>query len=94
MFTYPAACDAELEVLEMETMVLAAREGHRARKLGPYDRARCALFYLSKHDTLEQIAAGFRIGLATAWRYVNDTIDLLGVFAPSLAEALRGHPGD
>ncbi|MZE51817.1 transposase, partial [Streptomyces sp. SID5770] len=84
----------ELELLEMVTMVLIAVEGDRPCKLGPYDRARCALVYLRKHDTLEQIAAGFRIGVATAWRYVNDTIELLGEFAPSLTEALAGHPGD
>ncbi|MFF3404363.1 hypothetical protein ACFYW6_38835 [Streptomyces sp. NPDC002659] len=49
---------------------------------------------LRKHDTLEQIAAGFRIGVATAWRDVNDTIELLGRFAPSLTEALTNHHGD
>ncbi|MFF3404317.1 hypothetical protein ACFYW6_38535 [Streptomyces sp. NPDC002659] len=33
--------------------------------------------------------------MATAWRYVNDTIELLGAFPPSLTEALTGHhPGD
>ncbi|MFF3404318.1 winged helix-turn-helix domain-containing protein [Streptomyces sp. NPDC002659] len=32
VFTYPAACDVELEVLNMVTMVLVAREGHRACK--------------------------------------------------------------
>ena len=62
MFTYPAACDVEWELLETVTMVLVAVEGNRACKLGPYDRARCTLVYLRKHDTLEQIAAGFRIG--------------------------------
>ncbi|MGW3134926.1 helix-turn-helix domain-containing protein [Streptomyces sp. NPDC001139] len=63
----------EWELLETVTMVLVAVEGNRACKLGPYDRARCTLVYLRKHDTLEQIVAGFRIGAATAWRYVNDT---------------------
>lgn len=94
VFTYPAACDVELELLEMVTMVLVATEGERTCKLGPYDRARCALIYLRKHDTLEQIAAGFRIGAATAWRYVNDTIERLAELAPSLVEALTGHHRD
>jgi hypothetical protein len=94
VFPYPAACDVDEDLLELVTMVLASSEGDRACKLRPYDRARCALVYLRKHDTLEQIAAGFRIGVATAWRYVNDTIELLGRFAPSLTEALTGHHGD
>ncbi|MFD5430094.1 hypothetical protein [Streptomyces sp. NPDC127084] len=32
--------------------------------------------------------------MATAWRYVNDTIELLGTSAPSLAEALTRYHGD
>ncbi|MFD4144445.1 transposase family protein [Streptomyces sp. NPDC058572] len=75
-------------------MVLASSEGGRACKIRPHDRARCAPVHLRKHDTLEQIAAGSAIGVATAWRYVNDTIELLRTFAPSLTEALTGHHGD
>ncbi|MFE4582632.1 transposase family protein [Streptomyces chartreusis] len=72
-------------------MVLVGLEGERACRLGPYDRARCTLVYLQKHDTLEQIVAGFGIGVATAWRCVNDTIEQLGSFAPSLTETLTSH---
>jgi DDE superfamily endonuclease/Helix-turn-helix of DDE superfamily endonuclease len=91
VFPYPAACDLDEELLELVTMVITSLEGDRPRKLRPYDRARCTLVYLRKHDTLEQIAAGFGIGLATAWRYVNDTIERLAAFAPSLTEALTSH---
>jgi hypothetical protein len=94
VFTYPDACDVELELLETVTVVLISVEGDRACKLGPYDRVRFTLVYLRKHDTLEQVAAGFGIGVATAWRYVNDTSDRLGAFAPSLPEALTGHHSD
>ena len=94
MFSYPASCDVDEELLELVTMVIASLEGDRPRKLRPYDRARCTLVYLRKHDTLEQIAAGFGIGLATAWRYVNDTIERLAAFAPSLTAALTGHHCD
>ena len=91
MFTYPAACDVDEELLEAVTMTIVACEHDRACKLRPHDRARCTLVYLRKHDTLQQIAVGFRIGVATAWRYINDTIDLLASFAPSLKEALTSH---
>ncbi|GAA3597099.1 transposase family protein [Streptomyces osmaniensis] len=91
MFSYPAACDVDEELLELVTMVIASMEGERACKLRPYDRARCTLVHLRKHDTLEQIASGFGIGVATAWRYVNDTIERLARFAPSLTEALTSH---
>ncbi|WP_327596733.1 transposase family protein [Streptomyces chartreusis] len=73
-----------MKILELVTMVIASLEGERACKLRPYDRARCTLVHLRKHNTLEQIAAGFGIGVATAWRYVNDTIERLARFAPSL----------
>ncbi|MER6075942.1 transposase family protein, partial [Streptomyces sp. NPDC001817] len=73
MFSYPAGCDVDEELLELVTMVIASCETGRQCRLRPYDRARCTLVYLRKHDTLEQIAAGFGIGVATAWRYVNDT---------------------
>ncbi|WP_037827602.1 IS5 family transposase, partial [Streptomyces sp. NRRL B-1347] len=87
MLSYPAACDVDEELLELVTMVIALCEGDRPCRLRPYDRARCALVYLRKHDTLEQFAAGFGIGVATAWRYVNDTIERLAAYAPSLTEA-------
>ncbi|WP_372412152.1 transposase family protein [Streptomyces luteireticuli] len=94
MFSYPAGCDVDEELLELVTMVIASCEGDRLCRLRPYDRARCTLVYLRKHDTLEQLAVGFGIGVATAWRYVNDTIGCLAAFTPSLTEALRSHHAD
>ncbi|GAU71384.1 transposase [Streptomyces sp. NBRC 110611] len=91
MFSYPAACDLDEDLLELVTMVLVAAEDDRSCRLRPVDRARCTLVHLCKHDTLEQLAAGFAIGTATAWRYVNHTIGQLARFAPSLTEALTSH---
>jgi hypothetical protein len=94
VFSYPAACDLEEELLELVTMVIVTCDGDRTCKLRPYDRARCTLVYLRKHDTFEQLAAGFAIGVATAWRYVKDTIGQLAELAPTLAEALTSHHAD
>ncbi|WP_372412302.1 transposase family protein [Streptomyces luteireticuli] len=94
MFLYPAACDLDEELLELVTMVIVARNGDRTCKLRPYDQARCTLVYLRKHDTFEQLAAGFAISVATAWRYVNDTIGQLADLAPTLTEALTSHHAD
>lgn len=95
MLTYPAAVDVPAELHELITMVIVTQEGDRTCKLPPQERALCTLVYLRKNDTFAQLAVGFRVGLATAWRYVNQTIALLAKFAPSLKEALTStDPGD
>ena len=35
------------------------------------------------------LAAGFRVGTATAWRYVEETVALLSARSPKLGQALR-----
>ena len=47
------------------------------------------LAYLRKGDTFAQLAAGFDVGTTTAWRYVNETVDLLAARAPKLRTAVR-----
>ncbi|MCC2280973.1 transposase family protein [Streptomyces sp. ET3-23] len=68
-------------------MAIVACDDDRVCRLRPYDRALCTLVYLRKHDTFEQLAARFGVGVATAWRYLSDTIEGLAVFAPSLTES-------
>ncbi|MEV2236385.1 transposase family protein, partial [Streptomyces phaeochromogenes] len=36
-----------------------------------------------------QLAAGFRVGTTTVYRYVNEAVELLAALAPTLAEAMR-----
>jgi hypothetical protein len=52
----------------------------RRRRLDP---GRPALFALAR------LAAGFEIGVTTAWRYVREAIDLLAASADDLATAMN-----
>jgi hypothetical protein len=44
------------------------------RKLNPARQALLVLAYLRKGETFADLAAGFGIGTATAWRYVSETV--------------------
>ena len=59
------------------------------RKLNPGQEALLVLAYLRKGETFADLAAGFSIGTATAWRYVNETVALLAARAPKLRQAAR-----
>src|ERR1700749_4998777 len=59
------------------------------RKLNPGQQALLVLAYLRKGETFAGLAAGFVIGTATAWRYVNETVALLAARAPKLRAAVR-----
>jgi hypothetical protein len=43
----------------------------------------------AKGETLTELAAGFEVGTATAWRYVNEVVALLAARAPKLRQAVR-----
>jgi hypothetical protein len=59
------------------------------RKLNPGQQAMLVLVYLRKGETFAELAAGFGVGLATAWRYVEETTALLAARAPKLRKAVR-----
>src|SRR6266568_3634857 len=59
------------------------------RALNSGQQALLVLVYLRKGETFAEIAAGFGVGTATAWRYVNETVALLAARAPKLRQALR-----
>jgi DDE superfamily endonuclease/Helix-turn-helix of DDE superfamily endonuclease len=54
------------------------------RPAGPADLA-----YLRKGETFAELAAGSGISIATAWRYVTETVALLAARSPKLRRALR-----
>jgi hypothetical protein len=74
MLVYPAALP-----LSSRTVVFTAglirrhrvRIGSPWRKLNPSEQALLVLAYLRKGETFADLAAGFGIGTATAWRYVT-----------------------
>ena len=63
--------------------------GSRWRKLNPGQQALLVLAYLRKGETFAELAAGFEVGTATAWRYVEETVALLAARAPKLRQAVR-----
>ena len=56
----------------------------------PGQQALLVLAYLRKGETFAELAAGFGVGTATAWRYVNETVPLLAARAPGLRQAVKG----
>ena len=46
------------------------------------------LVHLRKGETFADLAAGFAVATATAWRYARETIMLLAARAPKLRDAL------
>ena len=63
--------------------------GSRWRKLNPGQQALLVLAYLKKDETYAEVAAGFGVGTTTAWRYAEETVELLAARAPQLRKAVR-----
>ena len=63
--------------------------GSAGRELNPGQQALLVLAYLRKGGTFAELAGGFGVGTATAWRYVNETVALLAARAPKLRQAVR-----
>jgi len=59
-----------------------------SRRPRPGRQALLALAHLRNGDTLTRLACGFEIGVATAWRYVREAIDLLAATADDLNTAM------
>ena len=93
MLFYPAALPLSRQT---HSYVAGVTRRHRAqagscwRKLNPAQQALLVLAYLRKGETFAELAAGFGIGTATAWRYVTETVGLLAARSPKLRAALVG----
>lgn len=60
----------------------------RWRRLDPGRQALLVLAHLRNGDTLTRLAAGFQVGVATAWRYIREAITLLAAAANDLHQAM------
>ncbi|MFF5773123.1 transposase family protein [Streptomyces californicus] len=92
MLVYPSSIDMSTRTLRFLTGQLTARRreiGTRWRRLPAARQALLALAHLRCGDTYAQLAAGFGIGIATAFRYIREAVDILATLAPSLAEAMK-----
>lgn len=92
MLFYPAALPLSRRTLNLTARTIRAhraRTGSRWRRLDPATQALLVLAHLHKGEPFAQVAAGFDIGTATAWRYVRETTALLAEQAPTLEQVLR-----
>ena len=96
MVPYPSLLDVPYELVEhVSWLVHTRRHELRSpwRKLSCFKQALLTLAHLRKHETLAQVGAGFGVSEATAWRYVDEMLEVLAAWAPGPYEALVG-PGE
>jgi hypothetical protein len=92
MLFYRAALPLSSRTLNYAAGVIRrhrASIGSHWRRLNPGRQALLVLVYLRKGDTYPELAAAFGVGIATAWRYVEETTKLLAARAPKLRKAVR-----
>ena len=92
MLFYRAALPLSSQTLSFTAGVIRRHRksiGSCWRTLTPGQQALLVHVYLKKGETFAEVAAGFGVGAATAWRYVNETVDLLAARAPKLRKAVR-----
>jgi hypothetical protein len=91
MLFYPAALPLSAQTLTYVAGIIRRHRkkiGSAWRKLNPGRQALLVLAYLRKGETFAELAAGFGVGTATAWRYVTETVALLATRSPKLRRAL------
>ncbi len=88
MLTYPGTIALPESTLDF--LLLQANRDHRRtwRKLPAREQALLVLAHLRNGDTYERLAAGFGVGVATAFRYIREAVGLLAALGRSLTGAL------
>ncbi|MEV5160794.1 transposase family protein, partial [Streptomyces sp. NPDC053728] len=91
MLVYPSGIDLSSRNLQHLSGLLAGhrrRIGSRWRRLTCGRQALLVLAHLRCGDTYGRLAAGFRVGIATVYRYIREAVDLLAALAPTLEQAM------
>lgn len=92
VLVYPCGLDVSSRTLRFLSTQLRdhrRRIGCRWRRLPVGRQALLVLAHLRCGSTYAQLAAGFRIGTSTVYRYVREAVDLLAALAPTLDEGVR-----
>ncbi|MFD8134501.1 transposase family protein [Streptomyces mirabilis] len=91
MLGYPSGISLSSSTLQFLARHLRQRRreiGNRWRRLSVRRQALLALAHLRCGDTYSQLAAAFRIGIATVYRYIREAVEVLPALAPSLEQAI------
>ena len=94
MLSYRVMLDVPRELILFVSGLLAARRreiGTRkgTRKLGCYRQALFALAWFRDKGDIPRLGAGSGLAQSTAYRYLDEVIDVLAACAPGLREALE-----
>ncbi|MEU2159368.1 transposase family protein, partial [Streptomyces sp. NPDC019396] len=92
MLVYPSGIDVSSSVRRCLAARLRAHRralGTRWRRLSAGRQALLTLAHLRNGHPYAQLAAGFGVGTATAFRYIAEAVEVLSALAPTLAEAVR-----
>ncbi|MGW1871188.1 helix-turn-helix domain-containing protein [Streptomyces mauvecolor] len=84
MVPYRAALDVPDDLVSWLENLIATRRsklGSPWRALTSYDQAVMVLVWFAKGDTFAQLGSHFRVSTDTAWRYVNEAVDVLAPLA-------------
>jgi DDE superfamily endonuclease/Helix-turn-helix of DDE superfamily endonuclease len=91
LLSYPATIPLSTRsVKHLADLIRTHRRQRRSRwrRLEPGRQALLALAYLRNGDTLTRLAAGFQVGVATAWRYIREAITPRAAAADDLHQAM------
>ncbi|MGW0251973.1 transposase family protein [Nocardia goodfellowii] len=92
MLFYRAALPLSRQTLHYVAGVIRRHRGKIGsiwRRLNPGRQALLVLAYLRKGETFGDLGAGFEVSTSTAWRYVEETVELLAGRSVGLRKAVQ-----